>query len=88
MAELCTTLQTAELNDLTIPGKYYIVKATADYPAAFSQYIGLEVIKFYSSIIQKAYCIGEIIQYTYIRKYSGYHGWTSWAVIDNPILEE
>ena len=77
MAGHYTELQSVNLNDLTDAGNYYIVSAS-NYPSNFNQYLGVEVKVFKNAIVQVAYCAGEVSKYSYIRKYTGYHGWTTW----------
>ena len=81
MAAVSTRLQSADLNNLTNAGNYYIVNAS-NYPSNFSQYLGVEVKVFSGTIVQTAYCTGEVSKYAYVRKYTGYHGWTSWESLD------
>lgn len=78
MAAHFTRIESADLNDLTDAGNYYIVSASSNYPSNFSQYLGVEVKVFSGTIVQTAYCTGEVSKYAYVRKYTGYHGWTYW----------
>ncbi len=78
MAELYTEISSADLNDLTTQGKYYVLLATANYPSTFNQYLLVEVIKWGINIVQRVYAAGEINGFQFTRKYTSYHKWTLW----------